>query len=83
MHTISLFEAKTHLSGIVESLLSGKENEVIISRRGKPVVRLMPLEQSDISSRIGVARGRFSVPDDIDASNETIAELFDGGTPGK
>ena len=83
MQTVSLFEAKTHLSGIVESLLSGKENEVIISRRGKPVVRLVPLEQSDTSLRIGVARGRFSVPDDIDASNEAIAELFGEGNPVK
>ncbi|MEN8255891.1 MAG: type II toxin-antitoxin system prevent-host-death family antitoxin [Verrucomicrobiota bacterium] len=79
MHTVSLFEAKTHLSGIVEALLSGKENEVIISRRGKPVVRLMPLEQPDTSVRIGVARGRFAVPDNIDTANETIAGLFNGG----
>lgn len=83
MHTISLFEAKTHLSSIVESLLSGKEDEVVISRRGKPVARLTPLEQTDVSTRIGVARGRFTVPDNIDSSNEKVAGLFFGGESGE
>jgi antitoxin (DNA-binding transcriptional repressor) of toxin-antitoxin stability system len=81
MHTVSLFEAKTHLSSIIESLLSGKESEVVISRRGKPVVRLSPLEQSNVAARIGVAKGRFSVPDNIDFSNENISVLFTGGEP--
>ncbi len=81
MHTVSLFEAKTHLSSIVESLLCGKESEVVISRRGKPVARLTPLEQSDISARIGVAKGRFTVPDDIDSSNEEITRQFNDGEP--
>ena len=76
MHTISLFEAKTHLSSIVESLISGNENEVIISRRGKPVARLTPLETGNISKRIGIAKGSFAVPDDIDSANDEIAALF-------
>ena len=28
--------------------------------------------------RIGVARGRFAVPDDIDRSNPEVRELFEG-----
>ena len=78
MHTVSLFEAKTHLSRIVESLLAGKEDEVVISRRGKPAVRLTPLRQADVSKRIGVAPGQFKVPDRIDRANPTIAALFNG-----
>ena len=31
--------------------------------------------------RIGVARGRFEVPDDIDAHNAEVAALFLGRTP--
>jgi hypothetical protein len=30
MHTLSLFEVKTHLSRIVESLVVGKEDQVVI-----------------------------------------------------
>ena len=82
MHTVSLFEAKTHLSRIVEDLLSGKEDQVVISRRGKPVVRVTPLSQRDASKRIGAARGRFKVPDNIDTLNAEIESLFSGKGPG-
>jgi prevent-host-death family protein len=76
MHTVSLFEAKTHLSRIVESLVAGKEDQVVISRHGKPVARVIPLHKANTSKRIGVASGRFVVPDDIDGANATIAALF-------
>ena len=34
--------------------------------------------QTDRSRRIGVAKGRFKVPDDIDQLNVDIAKLFGG-----
>jgi len=83
MHTVSLFEAKTHLSRIVETLVAGKEDRVIISRRGKPVVCVTALRQADASKRIGQARGRFIVPDDIDRVNAKIATLFGAPESGK
>jgi prevent-host-death family protein len=57
MQTVSLFEAKTNLSKIVESLIDGSEQEIVISRRGKPVVRLTPLnDRTDTTKRIGIAK---------------------------
>lgn len=76
MQTVSLFNAKTHLSRIVEDLLSGKEDRILISRRGKPAVLVIPAIRNDTAQRIGVAQGRFTVPDDIDGSNAQIASLF-------
>lgn len=82
MHTVSLFNAKTHLSRIVEDLLSGKADRVVIARRGKPVVQMIPAKAIDISRRLGLAKGRFDVPDDIDGANPEIAALFAGeGAP--
>lgn len=78
MHTLSLFDAKTHLSRIVEELLQGREDSVVVSRRGKPVVKIVPIKKADAAKRIGVARGDFEVPDDINALNPAIAELFSG-----
>lgn len=78
MHTVSLFDAKTHLSRIVESLVEGREDQVVISRRGKAVVLLTALGKTDVSKRIGLAKGRFTVPDRIDRANPAIAELFTG-----
>lgn len=76
MRTIGLFDVKTHFSRIVEDLIEGREDAVIVSRHGKPVVKILPIPKTETSKRIGVARGHFKVPDDIDASNSTIAALF-------
>ena len=76
MHTVSLFDAKTHFSRIVEELTSGKEEEIVISRHGKPVVRMEAVRSRDVARRLGLAKGQFTIPDDIDAANPEIARLF-------
>ncbi len=78
MQTVSLFDAKTHLSRLIDQIATGAESEIVISRNGKPVARVLPI-QTDISLRIGVARGEFEVPEDIDAHNAEVAALFLGG----
>lgn len=40
---------------------------------------MMPVERMEnhrMDSRIGIAKGKFIVPDDIDECNEEIAEMF-------
>jgi len=39
---ISSFEAKTHLAGLIEDVQKG--GEYIITRRGKPVAKLVPFK---------------------------------------
>ncbi|MDO9242903.1 MAG: type II toxin-antitoxin system prevent-host-death family antitoxin [Rhodocyclaceae bacterium] len=78
MQTVSLFDAKTHLSRLIELIASGNEREIVISRNGKPVARVLPIHE-DTSRRIGLAKGEFEVPDDIDAHNAEVAALFLGG----
>ena len=41
-----MHEAKTHFSKLVELALQGEE--VIIARSGKPVVRLVPVEDAEL-----------------------------------
>ena len=77
MQTVSLFDAKTHLSRLVDQIASGAETEIVISRNGKPVARVVPIE-SDASRRIGLAKGEFKVPDDIDRQNAEVAAIFNG-----
>lgn len=76
MHTVSLFDAKINLSRIVQDLLSGFEDAVVVSRHGKPVVKIIPFCEADIPKRIGVARGRFKLPNPVDALNPEIEKLF-------
>ncbi len=40
MITVGAFEAKTHLSHLLEQVINGEE--VLITKHGKPVARLIP-----------------------------------------
>ena len=43
MSTVTLAEAKTHLSHLLDQVQAGEE--VIITRRGQPVARISPVEK--------------------------------------
>jgi prevent-host-death family protein len=47
--TIGAFEAKTHFSRIVEKAEQG--DDFIITRRGKPVAKIIPFEQKPEMTR--------------------------------
>ncbi|WP_246312463.1 type II toxin-antitoxin system Phd/YefM family antitoxin [Pseudaquabacterium terrae] len=73
-----MLDAKTSLSKLVHELETGEATEFIITRNGRPAARLVPLAPPvrDRSRRIGVARGRFKVPQSIDAGNDEVQQLF-------
>ena len=69
-HSVGAFEAKTHLSALLERVAGGEVIE--ITRRGRPVARLVPVPASNVKDRewaiaqlkkfaIGKRRGRLSV----------------------
>ena len=76
MCQMNVLEAKTNFSKIIAMLERGEEKEVIVARAGKPAVRITWIEQEDVSKRIGVAKGKFVLPDDIDECNDEIARMF-------
>jgi prevent-host-death family protein len=78
MLVVNMLEAKSNLSRLVEAVESGTESEIIIARNGKPAAKLVPLTSPPAGPRIGIAKGRFIVPDDIDIDNEAIEKLFGG-----
>jgi prevent-host-death family protein len=79
MKTVNMLQAKSSLSRLVEAIEQGEMREVIIARNGRPAARLVPIEASPVAARIGVAKGKFNVPDNIDAHNEDVARLFQSG----
>ena len=81
MPSVNMLEAKSSLSRLVEAIEQGQAREIVIDRNGRPAARLVPLDDAPVQRRIGVARGRFEVPDDIDAHNAEVAALFLGRTP--
>ncbi|HEX4078212.1 MAG TPA: type II toxin-antitoxin system prevent-host-death family antitoxin [Rhizomicrobium sp.] len=78
MTVVNMLEAKSNLSRLVEAVESGVEKEIVIARNGRPAAKLVPVRQPVVGKRIGVAKGKFTVPDTIDEQNELIAELFTG-----
>ncbi|WP_322062116.1 prevent-host-death protein [Paraburkholderia sp. J63] len=78
---VSMLEAESLFLRLVEDVEQGREKEIIIARGGWPVARLVPLAPApSIDRRIGVAKGIFEVPDEIDAHSDEIAALFNWGS---
>jgi prevent-host-death family protein len=81
MHVVNMLEAKSSLSRLVEAVETGREAEIIIARNGRPVARLVAIAARPAAQRIGVAKGRFTVPEIIDADDAAIAALFSQSDP--
>lgn len=79
MYSVNMLQAKTSLSRLVESIEQGEEREIIIARNGRPAAKLVPLDEVMPGKRIGVAKGLFEVPENIDANNGDVARLFMDG----
>lgn len=73
-----MHEAKSRLSALVDAVESGREAEIVIARNGKPAVRIVPLAAKK-PIRLGLAKGKFTVPDDWNKDDAEIASLFDDG----
>jgi len=75
MTTVNILEAKTHLSRLVEDIASGAQRDITIARNGKPAARLVPIDRRAI--KLGVLKGKYKIPLDIDVDNASIAAEFD------
>ena len=64
--TVSIHEAKTHLSRLLLEVAQGEE--VIIAKAGRPVARLLAFEEATPKRHFGKDRGEFTVPEDFDES---------------
>jgi prevent-host-death family protein len=73
-----MLEAKSNLSRLVEAVETGAETEIIIARNGRPAAKLVAIKPAQTGKRIGVAKGKFIVPETIDADEAAITALFTG-----
>ena len=63
--TVSLYEAKTNLSSLVERAAQGEE--FVIAKSGKPKALLVPLGHAHPLRRPGLGRGQWKIAADFDA----------------
>lgn len=75
MADIGAFEAKNTLGGLLDRVAQGEE--ITISRRGKPVAKLMPAESSRDPAKARAAAGhlRALAAELADRGAVTLAEI--------
>jgi prevent-host-death family protein len=74
--TINIHEAKTHLSRIIEEVAAGKE--VIIAKAGKPMARLVPMQEKATKKKLGLLKGKIKIPADFNKPlSEAVIRLFE------
>jgi prevent-host-death family protein len=73
---VNVHEAKTHLSRLLARVAAGEE--IIISKAGKPVARLVPFQGVQKKRVPGLDRGKVWIAEDFDAPlPEEIQKLFE------
>jgi prevent-host-death family protein len=75
MTEVGMHEAKTRLSQLVEQAEAGED--VVITRRGAPVARLVPVARaSDLRSVRGAWAGEVELAADFDELPAEVAAAF-------
>jgi prevent-host-death family protein len=78
--SINVYEAKTHLSQLLDRAAAGEE--IIIARAGRPVARLVALAEPATQPRKpGGWQGKVSIAPDFDELPSEIEAAFLGERP--
>ena len=73
MTQVNVLEAKSNLSKLLQMLESRQEDSITIARNGKPVARLVRIEEPTVlKKRFGIAKGKLDCADDFDWCNQEI-----------
>jgi prevent-host-death family protein len=72
----NIHQAKTQLSRLIERALAGEE--VIISKAGKPLAKLVPYAYERQPRRLGMLKGKIRIARDFDELPEELAAAFGG-----
>jgi prevent-host-death family protein len=76
MEPVNVQEAQKRFSNLIEAVENGEE--IIISRSGEPVARLVPFQKTTGPRRPGSAKGKFTVPPGFfDPLPQEITEAFE------
>jgi prevent-host-death family protein len=75
--SVNVYEAKTHLSQLLDRAAAGEE--IVIARAGRPIARLVPLAGSPSRRRSpGGWRGKVRISSDFDELPAEIDAAFRG-----
>ncbi|MBV8472989.1 MAG: type II toxin-antitoxin system prevent-host-death family antitoxin [Hyphomicrobiales bacterium] len=74
--TLNLYEAKTHLSALVDAAERGEE--IVIAKNGVAKARLVPIGRPAPERKPSGLLHIRHIADDFDAPDEEIIRLFEG-----
>lgn len=78
MTQVNMLEAKSDLSKLVKLLESKQEDVIYLARNGTAVVQMTLIPKKSANRRIGVAEGKFKVPDEFDKWDKEVEDMFGG-----
>lgn len=74
---LNIHQAKTHFSRLIDQTLEGQE--VVISRAGKPVVRLVPYQTPEAPRCPGAWKGKVKMAKNFNAPlPKAVLKNFEG-----
>lgn len=76
MIQVNMLETKNDLSRLVRMLESKEEDIIYIARNGKAVAQITLIPKEPVYNRIGVAEGKFKVPEDFAAWDKEVEDMF-------
>jgi prevent-host-death family protein len=71
---VTVTEAKTQLSSLIERVSDGEE--IVIRRGRRPVAKLVRYDEPAVRRQMGALRGQIWMSDDFDEPDEEIERLF-------
>ena len=74
----AIAEAKAQFAEIIRRAEAGEAIE--LTRYGRPVARIVAADRPIGPSLIGVMEGAFTLPDDMFAGDDEVAEMFERST---
>jgi prevent-host-death family protein len=74
MTSVNIHEAKTNFSKLIERVRRGEE--IIVAKAGRPVAKLVPIDEAPAERQPGSSRGKIWIADDFDAPIPWLEEYF-------
>ncbi|MBC8497204.1 MAG: type II toxin-antitoxin system Phd/YefM family antitoxin [Anaerolineales bacterium] len=73
---INIHQAKTHFSKLLKRVIAGEE--IVIAKSGKPIAKIVPLENAIHQRKPGSAIGKVKISPEFDAPlPDDILESFE------
>lgn len=78
MAQVNIVEEKIDFLKLINLLETRQEEVIYLEKNGEAVAQLTLIPKKASGKRIGVAEGKFKVPDEFDSWDKEVGEMFGG-----